>query len=136
MEICVNEYIRTNSGTIAKLKRIEFDTVDKDLKWYFYDKKEPDINIVKEWCINKPYIVKHSSDIKDLVQAGDIVTYKLYQFSKFTDIALVKEYTDARTQEKYLGVNGFKIKDSHIEIKEILAKEQFNQMKYIVGEQK
>lgn len=130
-EMKVGDFIRTNSGTIAKLKRIEFDKVDKDLKWYFYDKKEPDINIVKEWCINKPYIVKHSFDIKDLVQAGDIILYNVN--SRMTDIEIVKEHTDARTQEKALRVGIWSLEQ--VEIKEILTKEQFNQMKYVVGDE-
>ena len=72
-EIKVGEFIRTNQGHIGKLKRIELDKDDKGLKWYVFDHKEFEINIIKEEYINKPYIVKHSSNLIDLIQCGDYV---------------------------------------------------------------
>lgn len=123
-EIKVGEYIRTNSGTIAKLKRIEFDKADKDLKWYFYDKKEFGINIVKEECINKPYIVKHSPYIVDLIEKDDYVNgYKVKQVlnpNMHGDLQII--------------CVGGEIRYAHA-IKTIVTKEQFNQMKYIVGDE-
>lgn len=126
-EIKVGEYIRTPYNQIEKVIRIDEERTDyvgveTDLSYYNLD-----------WL--KARKVKHSFDIKELVQAGDIVTYKHYKSSKFYDIALVKEYTDARTQTKYLGINGFRIKELQIEIKEILTKEQFDSGKYIVGDE-
>lgn len=72
-EIKVGEFIRTNRGHIGKIKRIELDKIDKSLKWYVFDHKEFEINIIKEEYINKPYIVKHSSDLIDLIEEGDYV---------------------------------------------------------------
>ena len=72
-EIKVGDWIRTNWGHIGKLKRIELDKNDSGLKWYVFDHKEFEINIIKEEYINKPYIVKHSSNLIDLIQCGDYV---------------------------------------------------------------
>lgn len=55
-KIEVGDYIRTNRGIIGKIKRIELDENDTSLKWYVLDKKRPDMNIIDEVYINKPYI--------------------------------------------------------------------------------
>ena len=72
-EIEVGDFIRTNYGYIGRVKRIEFDKNDKDLKWYVFDKKEPNINIIREIHINKPYIINHSKQVIDLIEVGDYV---------------------------------------------------------------
>ena len=72
-EIKVGYFIRTNKGIIGKLKRIELDEIDKNLKWYVFDKKRPDMNIIDEIYINKPYITKYSKNIIDLIEIGDYV---------------------------------------------------------------
>ena len=121
-EIKVGEYIRTPYNQIEKVIRIDEERTDyvgveTDLSYYNLD-----------WL--KARKVKHSFDIKELVQAGDIILYNVN--SKMTDIEIVKEHTDARTQEKTLRVGIWSLEQ--VKIKEILTKEQFNQMKYIVGE--
>lgn len=68
MEIEVGDYIRTNKGHIGILKRIELDKYDMGLKWYIFDHKEFEINIVKEEYINKPDIVNFSKKIIDLIE--------------------------------------------------------------------
>lgn len=68
MEIEVGEFVRTNEGIIGKIKRIELDNIDKSLKWYVFDRKAPDINMIKEEYINKPYITKHSKKLIDLIE--------------------------------------------------------------------
>lgn len=82
-----------------------------------------------EWL--KYLKVKHSFDIKDLVQAGDIILYNVN--SKMTDIGIVKEHIDARTQKKTLRVGLWSLEQ--VKIKEILTKEQFDSGKYIVGDE-
>lgn len=78
MEIEVGDFIRDNEGIIGQIKRIELDNIDKSLIWYVFDRKMPDINIIKEVYINKPYIVKHSKNIIDLIEVGDYVNgYKV-----------------------------------------------------------
>lgn len=129
--ICINEYVRTNRGILGKIKRIELDNIDKSLKWYVFDKKRPDMNIVDEVYINKPYITKHSKNQKELIQEGDILEYQTNKLS-FTKIGEVKKYKDARSFEEYLGVEGFNLEQ--ITILRILTKEKFEEESYKVGE--
>ena len=76
-EIKVGDWIRTNWGHIGKLKRIELDKNDKSLKWYVFDHKEFEINIIKEEYINKPYIVKHSSNLIDIIEERRLCKWKI-----------------------------------------------------------
>ena len=128
-KIKVGEYGRTNLGSIfifawlvdENNKRYTNKVILGNGKgftneFYYFEKGEE--------------IIKHSSDIKDLVQAGDIILYNVN--SKMADIGIVKEHIDARTQEKTLRVGLWSVEQ--VEIKEILTKEQFDQMKYIVGD--
>ena len=72
-KIQVEYFVRTNQGIIGKIKRIELDKIDKALKWYVFDKKRPNMNIIDEIYINKPYITKYSKNILDLIEVGDIL---------------------------------------------------------------
>ena len=47
-KIQVGYFVRTNQGIIGKIKRIELDKIDKALKWYVFDKKRPNMNIIDE----------------------------------------------------------------------------------------
>lgn len=116
-EIKVGEIARLRDGEITRIDKIE----DNTFKCKFH-------KINCELYTN--FIVKHSFEIKDLVQAGDIILYNVN--SEMTDIEIVKEHIDARTQEKTLRVGIWSLEQ--VKIKEILTKEQFNQMKYIVGD--
>ena len=74
----VGEFVRTDDGIIGKIKRIELDNTDKTLKWYVFDRKRLDMNMTVEAYINKPYIVKYSKNIIDLIEVGDYVNgYKV-----------------------------------------------------------
>ena len=131
MEININEYIRTEEGLIGKVKRIELDEIDKSLKWYVFDKKRYDMNIIDEIYINKPYIKKHSFNIIDLIEEGDVIVLK--------------------DNKKYevLKISWSKVKGKHIhiiyplrmkggidifenDIKSIVTKEQFKSVEYEV----
>ena len=112
----LNEHIAPNNGTITRIDEIKENTFECEFK-----------KINCELYTN--FIIKHCFDIKDLVQAGDIILYTIN--CKIADIEIVKEHIDARTQEKTLRVGLWSLEQ--VEIKEILTKEQFNQMKYIVG---
>ena len=74
--------------------------------------------------------VKHSSNIKDLIQAGDIVIYTIN--CKIADIDIVKEHTDSRTLKKTLRVGLWSLEQ--VNIKQILTKEQFERESYRVEE--
>ena len=79
-EIQIGEYVRTNDGKIGKLIRIERDDIDISLKWYVFDDRK------NERYINKPYIVKHSKNIIDLIEVGDIVNkLEVYEIGESED---------------------------------------------------
>ena len=130
-EIKVGEYVRTRGGGIYKITNIipyyENDKLDYDEQIVEFDQQFSNWKI---WQVIS-FIVKHSFDIKDLVQAGDIILYNVN--SKMTDIEIVKEHIDARTQEKTLRVGLWSLEQ--VKIKEILTKEQFDSRKYIVGDE-
>lgn len=127
-KIEVGEYIRTTEdGIIGKVKRIELDEIDKSLKWYVFDKKRYDMNIIDEIYINKPYIKKHSFNIIDLIEVGDILKYRLNNFS---NIDVVIRVTEGRTLKEYLSVKGYSL--NQIKILSLITKEQFESMEYEV----
>ena len=107
-EIKENEYVRLRDGEVTRVKAIN----KKTFKCKFH-------KVNCELFID--YIVKHSSNIKDLIQAGDIIIYTIN--CKMTDIEIVKEHTDARTLEKTLRVGLWSLEQ--VNIKHILTKEKF-----------
>lgn len=127
-DINVNEYIRTNTGKIGKIIRIEFDKVDKSLKWYVFWGKD-EFGIERELYINKPYILKHSKNIIDLIEVGDAIKYveqtegkdgtELYGIY-ITDIHNEVELTEIKQE----------LKQNGIKILSIVTKEQFEAMSY------
>jgi hypothetical protein len=132
-EIKVGDWIRTNWGHIGKLKRIELDKNDKGLKWYIFDHKEFEINIIKEEYINKPYIVKYSPNIIDLIECGDYVNGRKVQ----------RVFIDPFTKKKRLLIEGTEVNwqgdMSSIyfeadEIKSIVTHEKFKSIEYTIHE--
>ena len=69
-DIKVGEKIRCNDGLIGELIRIERDDIDTSLKWYVFDDGK------NERYVNKPYITKHSFNLIDLIEVGDILELK------------------------------------------------------------
>lgn len=124
-EIKINNYVRTR-GIIGKFIRVEFDKTDTSLKWYVLD-----INKSKEVFVNKPYIEKWSKNIKELVQAGDIVVYKIKGLEHY-NVDIVKEYTEARTLKTELRIGLYSLEQ--VEIKQILTKEKFESESFGVKE--
>ena len=130
-KIEIGEYIRTNQGHIGVLKRIELDKNDKSLKWYVFDKKEFEINIVKEEYINLPYIVKHFKNRIELIEKGDYVNgYKVLEIRKYFEV-----------QPYRISIMVYKTKDSEFwksleeqDIENIVTHEQFDSVKYITKE--
>ena len=127
-EIKVGEYVRTKQGYIAKCVEVDEDgdyyTFDEFVQESYGDKY---ISLYERKLED---IVKHSSNIKDLVQAGDIVIYTIN--CKMTDIEIVKEHTDARTLEKTLRVGLYSLEQ--VDIKQILTKEKFENESYRLEE--
>ena len=112
----VGEYVRTNDGHIGKLIRIERDDIDTSLKWYVFDDGK------NERYINKPYIVKHSKNIIDLIEIGDIVKLD----DEFIEYRLIDVFDESI-------IEGLKqdIKTG-IKINSILTKEQYKRNCYTV----
>ena len=128
-KIQVGEYIRTEEGLIGKIKRIELDETYKSLKWYVFDKKRYDMNFIDEIYINKPYIKKHSSNVIDLLEVGDILKYRLNNLSSI-DVSEVILVTEGRTLKEYLSIKGYSL--NQIEILSLITKEQFKIVEYEV----
>jgi hypothetical protein len=112
-KISVNEYVRTKNGVIDKVDAlygmIENTVHLENLKWF--DIKN---------------IVKHSKQLIDLIEVGDIVKDK---YNKY-EVAFVKD--------DKIYCNDYNLDDSLItlreqDIKEILAREQFEANCYKVG---
>ena len=98
-----------------------------------FDRKEFEINIVKEEYTNKPYIVKHSPNIIDLIEVGDYVNGK-----EITDIQTLEIMGNT---EKYLIYDISKINCSDYyrngaftenNIKEVVTKEAFKSVSFEV----
>lgn len=117
-EIKVNDFVKLDDGTIGKyqINKNWINVVETNNKYIGFD-------IEKD-------VVKHSSNIKDLVQAGDIIIYTIN--CKIADIDIVKEHTDARTLEKSLRVGLWSLEQ--VNIKQILTKERFESESYRLEE--
>ena len=111
------EYVRTDYGCIAKIKKfwvyhnVKFITTDKD-------------------TISESMIVKSSPNIIDLIDVGDVLSYKdgsICRIMEITDkgYCLLKDYGG----EQY-----YESKEWLKDIKSIVTKEQFSQMEYRIGE--
>ena len=124
-DIEVGEYVRTNDGVIGKLLRIERDDIDISLKWYVL---YIPYKIKGEVYINKPYIVKHSKNIIDLIEAGDYVNG--------SEVITVYGYDEDGNDKDGLGI--CEVDDDYayytyledIDIKSIVTKEQFSSIEY------
>lgn len=122
-KIQVEEYIRTYDGIIGKVKRIELDEIDKSLKWYVFDKKRYDMNIIDEIYINKPYIKKHSFNIIDLIEEGDFIKIK---DEYFEDVYLILD------TESWLNRVKREMLNDYFKLVSIVTKEQFKIVEYEV----
>lgn len=116
MELKVGEYVRTKQGYIAKVtKQLTYSVYCFDSK-VEYSLGIPEYRL--QDTIFDKVIVKHSSNIIDLIEEEDIAVLNCYGFK-------VKKIVK---QDDIL-----ELKLGNYELLEILTKEQFNQMKYIVG---
>ena len=126
----VGEYIRTSRGIIGKIIRVEFDEIDKSLKWYVFLGKDG-FGIEKEIYINKPYIKNHSKEPIDLIEVGDYVNGR-----EVKHIAMFEGFPDYPklifVNEKHL-VPGETAENKDIET--ILTKELFEANCYKVKEE-
>ncbi len=123
----IGEYVRTKTGHIAKLlEKTEYD-------YSFDDVVATPFGEQREW-LSVEYgiknIVKHSKHLKDLIEVGDIVKYKLKNF-KHTNVAIVRLVQDARSNKEKMLIDGYNLEQ--IDILEILTKESYMADCYKVG---
>lgn len=129
-KIQVGYYVRTNKGEIRKIIKIDSKLVIvghgmQDMEYFCKFNKGECIygETYNKLIINiKEYITKHSQSIIDLIEEGDILRYKLKGL-KNEYITVVKKCYDARSNENWLLINGYKLEQ--VEILEILTKEQY-----------
>ena len=120
-KIQLGEYIRMKDGFIGKVKIIEteLDETYRIYKRYVFDKNVEIINI------NESDIEKHSFNIIDLIEEGDILKLK----EKNTIIWLGIEKEDAQLNHKEIMHS---IKNKEVELLSIVTKEQFKSVEYEV----
>ena len=122
-EIEVGEYVRTNNKGIKRIDRIDNNkTVNK----YLYFRGIEDFEGKEYEIIKTTEIVKHSKNLIDLIEVGDIVKDK---YNKY-EVAFVKD--------DKIYCNDYNLDDSLItlreqDIKAILTKEQMEDNCYKVG---
>lgn len=128
-EIKVGEYVRTKSGIIVKV-------IDKDRKLYWFDRYVyklsnlplDHIEIGKE---NK-IIIKHSENILDLIEVGDVIKYKeLRHFSNY-ETTFNKEYILGIHNANELKDMKKEVKNNKIKVIQIYTKEQLKCIGYEV----
>ena len=112
-DIQVGEYVRTNKGYIRKIDKIEKCSICEE-KIYINTEIIKDLKFTNTY--HKEDIVKHSKNIIDLIEVGDIVNdRKVYQVGyNFLDDLVLKMSTS--------NYEDFIYED---EIKTILTKEQY-----------
>ena len=129
-EIKVGEYCRTKKGRIGKVllkqeansgcrfcgERLE-DTI---IELNTYDNLRIDTNS----------IYKHSFNIIDLIEEGDYVNGHLVHSILIDSIHSDNDFKGVQVESDYLLYHTIEEKD----IKTIVTKEQFNSIKYVIGE--
>lgn len=126
-KIEVGEYVRTKDGRIAQIKSIDYEAgiyrFDRIIYINDFRMKE---DVLYNNEMFKKLIANHSKQLIDLIEVGDIVKDK---YNKY-EVAFVKD--------DKIYCNDYNFDDSLItlreqDIKEILAREQFEANCYKVG---
>ena len=108
MDIEVGDYVRSRNGSIGKVTKIEDDK-------YLYENKEL-ITFIGN-------IVKHSKNIIDLIEVGDILEIYLRDDKKYTIYVPIESENQLKATKKDLNIDI---------LKTILTKEQYIQNCYTV----
>lgn len=123
-KIEINEYVRTNKGRIGKVAEIRLG-FNKDLQVY------QDIYILDNglWTI-LDYIVKHSKQLIDLIEVGDIIKYRIDNISTTLETkGYIKGIVDISDEEMLQRIKS----DKNYNILEILTREQYMANCFKVG---
>ena len=128
-EIKAGDYVRTNKGIIGKIETInKYGVITK------YDDEEDKISTAENYYINKGLevneddIVKHSKNIIDLIEIGDIVNNH-YVKAVYLDGAVkyIKLDNAYSPENHFTGVRTYED-----DIETILTKEQMEANQYVV----
>ena len=116
--IKVGEYIRTKKGNICKVlatrEKSSFITSSG------YNSTSPEryfVDNTKQYSISKPYVAKHSKELRDLIEIGDIVIVQ----NGLGEEELI--FTDNEDKKHIVRTH---------KIKSIVTKEQYKEMEYRV----
>lgn len=125
MEIKENEFVRTDNG-IFKVTKIDglYIYLDKE----YFDKQYQTMRDVTF----KERILKHSFNIKELIEPQDILKYKIKDFN-FNSKGIVYEEYDARKGEYYRIINGHRLEE--VQIIAILTHMQYERDCYRLEEE-
>lgn len=138
MKIEIGMFVRTKDGIVAKCDEIikEFDiSFDRDV-FKAFDNHNPDCMEIPWKYINE-YIKKYSFNIIDVIEIGDyvnghkvidIIEADVYGDEELTDRQIITEYTSYSAQNKTILNNA--------DINQVVTKEQFESMKYVVERDK
>ena len=124
MKIKVGEYVRTIDGYIRKVTQVnEKGTYQARA----FGKYETDVDYKNSKCISEKKITKHSPNIIDLIEVGDVIKYK----ELFETKANEPNILNLRSQKE---VDNFKkcVEDKEIVFISVVTHEQFKGMEYKV----
>ena len=129
-EIEVGEYVRTRDGEIGKLHKITIEPeVDIGIEIM------PEVTaywLNQHTYVEKKDIVKHSKNIIDLIEVGDILRIKVQFHHKIKPVYMLEEIKDKKTSTWKNILEQIDL--CHYEIIEILTKEQMKANCYKVEE--
>lgn len=130
-KIEVGEYVRTKDGRIAQIKSIDYEAgiyrFDRIIYINDFGMKE---DVLYNNEMFKKLIVKHSKQLIDLSEVGDLIIYRLRGL-KHQGKGFIRIYKDARSGKENLEIDSYSLEQ--IEIIEILTHEQIEQNCYKVG---
>lgn len=121
-EIKVGEYIKTYNGLIGKIVQI---TDSGNYAIRIYNGAEYVVRAV---------IVKHSKNIIDLIEVGDIVEWKFKDSSFICINEVIQRPETGNTLGVYAEEDDCLIPLEYIDILKILTKEQFEENSFRIGE--
>lgn len=126
MKIEVGEYVRTKDGIIdqviidykGKCNNSNCNGKHVSCEINYYDEDD---------------IIKHSKNIIDLIEVGDVIRYKIKNISTTLETkGFIEGIVDISDEEQLENIK----KDKNYEIKSILTKEQMASIEYKVEEDK
>lgn len=121
----VGEYVRTNKGNIGQVIGIFNGHCQAKYHIQFQGKVK-----VKRQYLSTHTIIKHSKQLIDLIEVGDIIKYRIDKISKILETkGYIKGIVDISDEEMLQRIKS----DKNYNILEILTHEQFEANCYKVG---